>query len=97
VSRGRWEICSCCQGEGTVDVLGVVSPDDFAGGDGDDTWELYKAGAYDAPCAPCLGSGKVLAGSPAPVVRFGRDGQKVVYEDADDASEHSLRMAEGWC
>ena len=30
-------------------------------------------------------------------VRFGSEGQRVEYEDADDASEHMLRMAEGWC
>jgi hypothetical protein len=32
---------------------------------------------------------------PEPIVRFGSDGQRVEYADADDASEHLLRMAEG--
>lgn len=31
------------------------------------------------------------------IVRFGSDGQPVVYEDAADASEHLLRMQEGLC
>lgn len=30
-------------------------------------------------------------------VRFGSEGQRVEYEDADDASEHRLRMMEGLC
>lgn len=30
-------------------------------------------------------------------VRFGSEGQRVVYADAADASEHGLRMAEGRC
>jgi hypothetical protein len=32
-----------------------------------------------------------------PVVRYGSEGQRVEYEDEADASEHRLRMAEGYC
>lgn len=32
-----------------------------------------------------------------PIVRYGSEGQRVEYDDPDDASEHFLRMAEGWC
>jgi hypothetical protein len=31
------------------------------------------------------------------LVRFGSDGQRVQYRDADEASEHFLRMQEGLC
>lgn len=76
-----------------MDALGVVDPDDFT----DDEFEAYQAGEHDVPCTHCRGTGKVLASAPAPIIRTGSDGQNVHYEDDDDASEHLLRMAEGWC
>lgn len=91
--QAPWIICSCCKGDGTVDGLGVVSRDDFS----DEEWEEYLEGAYNAPCGACAGTGKVREDAPEPVVRFGSDGQRVFYADEADASEHRLRMAEGWC
>jgi hypothetical protein len=41
--------------------------------------------------------GVYAAAKPRRHVRFGSEGQPVEYEDADDASEHFLRMAEGLC
>lgn len=49
------------------------------------------------PDAPELGVYAVPDKLREPIVRFGSDGQRVEYEDADDASEHFLRMAEGLC
>lgn len=88
-----WMICPHCRGEGQTSAhLGEVDPDDF---DADD-FQDYLAGGYDAPCGACGGSGKVREAD-QPLVRTGTDGQPVFYQDADDASEHGLRMAEGWC
>lgn len=90
----KWVICPCCEGEGKRDTLGVVNPDDFDA----EEWEEYKAGGYRSSCAECKGSGKMLAGEAAGLIRrTGSSGQAVYYRDADDASEHMLRMAEGQC
>lgn len=88
----RWIICPCCGGEGKRDALGVVRREDF----GDDDWQDYLDGAYNTACAECNGTGKMLAEDEPKHVRTGSDGQNVYYHDADDASEHMLRMAEGW-
>lgn len=91
---GRWSICAHCGGEGRTSAhLGEVNPDDFD----DEGWQGYVDGAHDRACVPCKGSGKVLTDAPEPIVRHGSNGQPVFYTDADDASEHRLRMAEGWC
>lgn len=85
-----WIICPHCAGNGTMDRLGEVNPEDFD----DEGWQDYLDGAYDAPCAVCSGAGKVRADfeeTDGPVIV--RDG--MVYRDADDASEHWLRMAGG--
>lgn len=88
----EWVICPCCQGEGKSDSLGVVDREDFSDAD----FESYLDGGYDTICERCGGTGKVIAHE-EPIVRAGSDGQNVYYADADDASEHLLRMAEGWC
>lgn len=88
-------ICPVCKGEEKVDTMGVVKPGDFD----EITWERYLAGEYDSTCTYCHGKGKVRdePERQAPIYRTGSDGQNVVYDDADDASEHWLRMAEGYC
>lgn len=91
-ARRKWVICPACGGEGEVDALGVVNRDDFT----EEEWQDYRAGALDCPCTVCNGRGSVADFDPgALVVRSGSDGQNVFYADADDASEHFLRMAEG--
>lgn len=87
-----WMICPLCRGDGLVDQLGVVDPDHFD----EDEWEAYRDGAYRCRCANCAGTGKVRQDQPTNVVRTGSYGQQVQYEDAVDASEHLLRIAEGW-
>lgn len=93
----KWIICPHCDGDGRVDSLGVVNRDDFDDGE----FEQYLDGEFDTGCAVCGGSGKVREDHEATngpvIVRTGSTGQRVVYRDADDASEHMLRMAEGWC
>lgn len=91
--RAPWVICASCQGDGQTSAhLGEVHRDEWDA----DEFQDYLEGAYDAPCGACAGTGKVRADA-VPLVRSGRDGQPVFYADADDASEHLLRMAEGLC
>lgn len=93
----KWIICPQCDGDGRVDSLGVVNRDDFD----DEEFERYLDGDFDTRCSVCSGAGKVredFRQSDGPVIlRNGSTGQRVVYRDADDASEHLLRMAEGRC
>lgn len=91
-TKAPWIICPQCKGAGTIDQLGQVHRDDFD----EDEWEDYLEGGHHASCRNCAGTGKVREGQPECIVRFGSHGQKVQYDDADDASEHLLRMAEGW-
>lgn len=96
--KAPWMICPACHGEGTVDTLGIINPDDFD----EDQMEMYMEGAYDRSCEVCKGSGKVREadedGEPFRLyTRTGSSGQQVHYTDPDDASEHWLRMAEGRC
>lgn len=90
--QAPWVICEVCHGDGKVDQLGVVRRSDFD----DEDWDHYLQGGHDVPCMACAGTGKVRADAPEPIRRTGSDGQNVFYADADDASEHLLRMAEGW-
>lgn len=90
--KAPWVICATCHGDSKVDRLGVVARSDFD----DDEWDHYLEGGHDVHCMGCAGTGKVRAGTLAPIRRTGSDGQNVFYRDADDASEHMLRMAEGW-
>ena len=87
-----WIICPICKGEGKVDELGAIDPNSLDA----DEFEFYIEGGYDKGCANCAATGKVREDAPVNVVRFGSDGQRVQYADEDDASEHMLRMAEGW-
>jgi RecJ-like exonuclease len=90
--HASWIICPLCKGDGHVDALGVVNPMDFDA----ESFDFYKAGGYDVLCANCKGTGKVREDQPQNITRIGSDGQQVQYADADDASEHFLRMSEGW-
>jgi len=93
-AKAPYIICPVCNGEERVDVIGVVDRNSF---DADD-WEFYLEGGYDAPCTYCNSTGKVRdEPERQPIYRTGSDGQRVVYDDPDDASEHRLRMAEGAC
>lgn len=91
-TQARWIICPCCQGEGARNMMGLVHRDDWEGED----WEQYLGGGYDSTCRDCQGSGKMLSEDEPTIMRTGSDGQAVCYRDADEASEHRLRMAEGW-
>ncbi len=95
--KAPWIICPVCKGEGHRDVLGVVDMDNFD----DESRAAYLAGEYHQPCEVCRGSGKVredFEQTDGPVIcRSGSDGQLEIYRDADDASEHFLRQAEGRC
>lgn len=59
----RWEICGCCNGNGTSSrYLGAITQSDREpGGDWEDPdeFEAYMAGEYDRRCDECEGSGKV--------------------------------------
>jgi len=92
-----WIICPVCKGDGRRDAQGVVDLDELD----DDSREAYLAGDYDRCCEVCRGAGKVredFEKTDGPVIRRrGRDGQLEIYRDADDASEHFLRLAEGLC
>lgn len=89
----RWRICEVCGGDEKIDPLGVVDIDDFS----PEEREAYFAGRYRVNCPHCRGTGKVPADKPQAIIRPGSNGQPVVYQDADDASEHFLRMQEGLC
>ncbi|MEY2152345.1 hypothetical protein AB7849_15675 [Rhodanobacter sp. 115] len=90
--QGKWVICPCCKGEGKRDMQGVVDRDDFD----DEEWAEYLDGSYDTPCSDCGGSGKMLATTADRLIRrTGTGGHSVFYKDADDASEHLLRMVDG--
>jgi hypothetical protein len=91
-TKAPWIICPQCKGDGTIEGLGQVTRAQFS----DDEWGDYLDGGCDIGCRMCAGQGKVREGQPECIVRFGSHGQKVQYDDADDASEHLLRMAEGW-
>lgn len=60
----RWCICEACEGCGSSSAhLGTITQSDRGpGGDWEDPDEFaeYMAGAYDRPCGPCHGTGKVL-------------------------------------
>jgi hypothetical protein len=59
----RWEICSCCRGEGTSSAyLGAITQSDREpGGSWDDPEDFaeYMRGGYDRTCDACAGAGKV--------------------------------------
>jgi len=78
---GTWQICSMCQGSGTVvnpsiDAGGITDWDDWH----DDEQDLYFSGRYDVHCPECRGSGKVL--SP----KFPEDIQSILDEWDEDAA-----------
>ena len=58
----RWEICSHCSGHGrSCAYLGAITMAQWHRDWDEDEREAYMRGEYDRPCAPCGGSGKVLA------------------------------------
>jgi hypothetical protein len=59
----RWEICSCCRGNGTSSAyLGAITQSDREPGgawEDPDDFADYMDGKYDRACDECEGSGKV--------------------------------------
>lgn len=52
----KWEICDCCQGNGTHALRGfVIDPSEWESEEMDD----YMNGAYDTACGECNGTGKL--------------------------------------
>lgn len=88
--KAPWMICPHCHGDGQHSQhLGEVNTEDWD----DEEFERYMEGAYDRNCEVCGGSGKVREDEFDDRPLIVRGG--VVYRDADDASEHWLRMAGG--
>jgi len=57
----RWEICSCCSGNGTHALHAIaITQDEWEDWDYDSR-EDYFSGKYDTECGECNGSGKVSA------------------------------------
>lgn len=56
----KWQICSRCDGEGTVvhPALSVWTESDRY--EDPDGFETMMRGGYDVPCAKCKGEGKLL-------------------------------------
>lgn len=95
-SKAPWIICPLCKGdEHSSAHLGIVNQEDW----NEEDFEAYLEGKYDQPCEVCKGTGKVREDyeqKDGPVItRSGRNGERYVYRDADDASEHWLRMVGG--
>lgn len=88
--KAPWMICPHCEGDGHHSMhLGVIDRDEWD----EEDFDRYLEGVYDRECEVCHGSGKVRADEFDERPLIVRDG--VVYRDADDASEHWLRMMGG--
>lgn len=87
-----WVICTVCSGDGKVDNLGPVDRSGFD----EDEWRMYLDGGHQVTCPMCVGRGSIREDVGPLLERSGTDGQRVFYVDAAEASEHFLRMAEGW-
>lgn len=61
--RHPWMICPECEGEGRSSAyLGSFTQEEFEETfDDAESQEAYFSGAYDKPCKPCRGTGKVRA------------------------------------
>lgn len=59
--NGHFEICQICDGHGKHSQhLGSFTKDEFDQAfDDEESRQNYFDGAYDRPCEPCKGSGKV--------------------------------------
>jgi len=89
-AKSPWMICPHCDGDGHHSRrLGEINREEWD----EEDFERYLEGAYDAQCEVCRGAGKVREDEFDDRPLIVRDG--VVYRDADDASEHWLRMAGG--
>lgn len=57
----RWEICGCCNGNGSSSsYLGAITADEWNGPDwDDDSRDDYMSGRYDRPCDECRGLGRI--------------------------------------
>lgn len=95
-SKAPWIICPLCSGDGSTSAhMGIVDREDWD----EEDFQAYLDGKYDQPCSVCKGSGKVREDykeTDGPIIRrSGLNGEQHIYRDADDASEHWLRMAGG--
>lgn len=91
--KAPWIICEECSGEGTVNMLGVINPEEWD----EDELEGYFAGQYDKQCPTCKGRGSMRDEYPRQVSLCGRDGEPYYYTkySADDESykeNHAERM-----
>jgi hypothetical protein len=92
-TKAPWVICDECDGDGHVNMMGVINPEEWD----DDELDGYFAGRYDKACPACGGSGKRRDEYPRTVALYGRDGEPYYYtkHSADDESyreNHSERM-----